>query len=40
MEHKLKEVTRHFGIIIDDRLRSKDHCDYVFQKIGKNKQVS
>jgi len=26
---------KYLGIIIDDRLRFKDHCDYILKKIGK-----
>jgi len=26
---------KRLGIIIDDRLRFKDHCDFVLKKIGK-----
>jgi len=29
------EVMKYLGIITDDRLRLKDHCDYVLNKIGK-----
>jgi len=29
------EVMKYLGIIIDDRLRFTDHCDYVIKKIGK-----
>jgi len=29
------EVMKYLGIIIDDRLRFTDHCDYVFKKIDK-----
>jgi len=28
-------VMKYLGIIIDDRLRFTDHCDYVLKKIGK-----
>jgi len=26
---------KYLGIIIDDRLRFQDHCDYMLKKIGK-----
>jgi len=26
---------KHLDIIIDDRLRFTDHCDYILEKIGK-----
>ncbi|KAM0724671.1 hypothetical protein ACS0PU_009055 [Formica fusca] len=29
------EIMKYLGIIIDDRLRFKDHCDYMLKKIGK-----
>lgn len=29
------DVMKYLGIIIDDRLRFKDHCDYVLKKVGK-----
>lgn len=29
------EVIKYLGIIIDDKLRFKDHCDYMLKKIGK-----
>ena len=29
------ETMKYLGIIIDDRLRFKDHCDYMLKKIGK-----
>jgi len=31
----LSEVMKYLGIIIDDRLRFKDHYDYILKKIGK-----
>jgi len=29
------EIMKYLGIIIDDRLRFKDHCDYMLKKISK-----
>lgn len=29
------ENTKYLGVIIDDRLRFEDHCNYMFKKIGK-----
>jgi len=29
------EIIKYLDIIIDDRLRFKDHCDYMLKKIGK-----
>lgn len=29
------EIMKYLGIIIDDRLRFKDHCNYMLKKIGK-----
>lgn len=29
------EIIKYLGIIIDDKLRFKDHCDYMLKKIGK-----
>lgn len=31
------EVIKYLGIIIDDKLRFKDHCDYMLKKIGKKR---
>jgi len=30
------EIMKYLGIIIDDRLRFKDHRDYILKKIAKN----
>jgi len=29
------ETTNYPGVVIDDKLRFKDHCDYMLEKIGK-----
>lgn len=29
------EVMKYLGIMIDDRLRFSDHCDYMLKKVGK-----
>jgi len=29
------EIMTYLGIIIDDRLRFKNHCNYILKKIGK-----
>lgn len=34
------EVMKYLGVMIDDRLRLNDHCDYILKKIGKKNKFS